>query len=280
MQRNKDDRAPGAWKYITILLIFSMIIIIPYGWLFWKAFTDNSGRPTLSNWRFLYEAIPYSRAVVLPVIWPSFIHSLLFAAGVAILTIAVTTPAAYALSRTKFKGRAFLTKMMIILDAFPTVALLIGFIFVLDFFGLINNFLGVILVKLGMYLPGAIWLMKGFFDYVPWDTEWSAIVDGASRFKTFLLIIVPAIKPGIAVILVSSFLSGWGEYILINLFIYGDNSTMSTFIGTMLNSEGSATVPPGVMAAANVFYIIPVIILFTFSQKLLLQVSQGGSKQL
>lgn len=277
---NKDDRAPGSWKYILLLTIFSLVIIIPYGWLIFKAFTNQNGIPTLKNWSFLYEAIPYSRAVVLPVIWPSFRNSLLFASGFAILTICVTTPAAYALSRTKFKGRVFFTKMMIILDAFPTVALLIGFIFVLNMLGLINNYFGVILIKVGMYLPGAIWLMKGFFDYVPWDTEWSAIVDGASRFKTFIEIIVPAIKPGLAVILVSSFLSGWGEYVLIDLFIYGGSTTMSTFIGTMLSSEGSTNVPQGVMAAACVFYIIPVIILFTVSQKLLLQVSQGGSKQL
>lgn len=173
-----------------------------------------------------------------------------------------------------------MAKMLIVLDAFPSVALLSSFILLLSNLNLVNKLSGVILLKVAMYLPGSIWLMKGFFDNISWDIEWAAIVDGASRFKTFLRIIVPAAKPGIAVILVNSFLSGWGEYILINLFIRGRSSTMSSLIGAMLDSEdGKYLVSPGVLAAACFCYIIPVIILFAVSQKLLLQVKQGGSKQ-
>ena len=115
--------------------------------------------------------------------------------------------------------------------------------------------------------------MKGFFDQVPWDIEWAAMVDGASRFTTFRKIIIAAVKPGSAVILVNSFLSGWAEYMLINLFIYSNGSTVSTFIGLMLDAEGKTAVPYGVMAAASLLYVLPVILLFIVSQKTLLKVS-------
>lgn len=275
----REDKVKGAWRYILLLGVFSLLIAVPYAWLVAKAFTTNAGEFTLENWSFMWQETPYFRGLVLPVVWKSFGMSLLFAAGTAALMFLLTVPTAYAISRTKFPGRPLLTKLMIILDAFPTVALLIGFFYVLNFLGLINSYFGVVLVKVGMSLPGTIWLMKSFFDNVPWDLEWAAIVDGASRFKTFTRIIVPAVKPGAAVILINSFLSGWGEYILLNLFIIGKTTTMSTFIGMTLNNEGKVAVPFGILAAASLLYVIPVVVMFAISQKTLLSVQQGGLKQ-
>lgn len=275
-----DDRPRGVWKYLILLVMISSIIIVPYGWLILRAFTNQQGEFTLSNWIFLTEETTLARGVVLPAATQPMVTSFLFAIVMAVLVVSITVPAAYAMSRTEYTGRRFMAKMLIVLDAFPSVALLSSFILLLSNLNLVNKLSGVILLKVAMYLPGSIWLMKGFFDNISWDIEWAAIVDGASRFKTFLRIIVPAAKPGIAVILVNSFLSGWGEYILINLFIRGRSSTMSSLIGAMLDSEdGKYLVSPGVLAAACFCYIIPVIILFAVSQKLLLQVKQGGSKQ-
>ena len=275
-----DDRPRGVWKYLILLVMISSVIIIPYGWLILRAFTNQQGEFTLSNWIFLTQETTLARGVVLPAAAQPMLASFLFAITMAVLVVSITVPAAYAMSRTEYTGRRLMAKMLIVLDAFPSVALLSSFILLLSNLNLVNKLSGVILLKVAMYLPGSIWLMKGFFDNISWDIEWAAIVDGASRFKTFLRIIVPAAKPGIAVILVNSFLSGWGEYILINLFIRGRSSTMSSLIGAMLDSEdGKYLVSPGVLAAACFCYIIPVIILFAVSQKLLLQVKQGGSKQ-
>lgn len=275
-----DDRPRGVWKYLILLVMISSIIIVPYGWLILRAFTNQQGEFTLSNWGFLTQETTLVRGVVLPAATQPLLNSFIFAIVMAALVVCITVPAAYAMSRTEYTGRRLMAKMLIVLDAFPSVALLSSFILLLSNLNLVNKLSGVILLKVAMYLPGSIWLMKGFFDNISWDIEWASIVDGASRFKTFLRIIVPAAKPGIAVILVNSFLSGWGEYILINLFIRNSSSTMSSMIGAMLDSEdGKYLVSPGVLAAACFCYIIPVIILFAVSQKLLLQVKQGGSKQ-
>ncbi len=275
-----DDRPPGAWKYIILISLLSCLILVPYGWLILKAFTTPDGTLTLSNWSFMTQKTEIKRGVVLPQATEPLLTSFAFAIAMAVLVVLITVPAAYALSRTDFFGRKLMARLLIVLDAFPSVALLTSFILLLSNMKLVNKLSGVILLKLAMYLPGSIWLMKGFFDHINWDIEWAAIVDGASRFKTFLRIIVPAAKPGIAVILVNSFLSGWGEYILINLFIYGNSSTMSAFIGAMLDSEdGRYLVPVGILAAACFCYIIPIIIIFIFAQKTLLEVKQGGSKQ-
>jgi len=279
-RRLSDDRPRGAWKYYIIISLFSCLVVVPYIYLFSKAFTDIGGKFTLGNWTFLTETTVLKNGDKISPALPGMLYSFLFGACMATLVVIMTVPAAYAMSRTEFPGRKLLARLLIILDAFPGVALLIPYIFLLTFLKMTNKLSGVMLLCVGTYLPGAVWLMKGFFDNINWDMEWASIVDGASRFKTFFRIIVPAAKPGIAVILVNSFLSGWGQYMLISLFIYGKTTTMSSIIGKMFDYDDMKyTVSLGVMAAASLAYIIPVIIVFMISQKTLLEVRQGGSKQ-
>lgn len=275
-----DDRPYGAWKYVLLLTLISCVVLVPYGWLAKEAFTIPDGSMGLDNWIFLREETEIRKGVLLPIATKPLLNSLKFAVMMTVAIVPVTVCAAYALARTDFFGRRLLARLLIIMDAFPQVALLTSFVILLSKMHLTNKLIGVVLLKVAMYLPGSIWLMKGFFDHVNWDMEWAAIVDGASRFKTFLRIIVPAAKPGIAVIVVNSFLSGWGEYILISIFMRGNATTMSNFIGSMMDSEdGKYLVSAGMLAAACITYILPVIITFIFTQKTLLQVKQGGSKQ-
>ena len=276
-----DDRPYGVWKYLVIIILLSCVIIIPYANIFKNAFMDNAGKFTWNNWSFLWKdtIMPYSKDVI-PKAGPSILYSLYFATSMAAMVLIIAIPAAYAMSRTDFPGRRLVARLLIILDAFPSVVLLTPYVLLLTKLHLTNKLIGVILLKVAIYLPGAVWLMKGFFDHINWDIEWAAIVDGASRFKTFLRVIMPAAKPGVSVILVNSFLSGWGEYILINIFIYGKTTTMSSIIGKMFDWDSmSFAVEQGMLAAACIVYIVPIIIVFSLAQKTLLRVDQGGSKQ-
>lgn len=275
-----DDKPKGVWRYLIIITIFSLIIIVPYLVMFSEAFKNTDGKFSLVNWQFLYKRVKTSSGEYLPPAGPSLLTSLEFALCMMIGVVGITIPAAYAMARTSFPGRRFLARLLIILDAFPSVALLTTYVFLLSKLHLTNKLAGVFFLKVAMYVPSCIWLMKGFFDHVSWDIEWASIVDGASRFKTMRRIILPQALPGISVIAVNSFLNGWGEFILINLFIYGKTTTMSSLIGAMYNWDNmSYNVEQGVLAAACLIYIIPVIVVFALSQETLLQVKQGGSKQ-
>lgn len=279
--KDQYDRPRGAWKYAIFITILSCIILVPYISMFVGAFQDPQGNFTWKNWSFFlhdYE-LPFSKLII-PAAAPSMLVSFGFAFAMAALVIIISVPASYCLSRTDYPGRHLMAKMMIVLEAFPSVALLVPFIFLLTKMKLTNSLLGVLFLKVAIYMPSAVWLMKGFFDHINWDIEWAAIVDGASKFKTFLRIIVPAAKPGIAVIAVNSFLMGWGEYILIMTFIQGKTTTMSSVLGKMYDWEGmSFYVDKGMVAAACLCYILPVILVFILAQKTLLEVDQGGSKQ-
>ena len=192
-KRLSDDRPRGAWKYFIMISLFSCLVVIPYIYLFSKAFTDIGGKFTLGNWTFLTQTTVLKNGDKISPALPGMLYSFLFGACMATLVVCMTVPAAYALSRTEFPGRKLLARLLIILDAFPGVALLIPYIFLLTFLKLTNKLSGVMLLCVGTYLPGAVWLMKGFFDNINWDMEWASIVDGASRFKTFFRIIVQGI---------------------------------------------------------------------------------------
>ena len=111
--------------------------------------------------------------------------------------------------------------MTLILNAFPSVTLLIGIFFVLRFLGLYTPLLGVGLVMVGFEMPFGIWLMKGFFDNVSWDMERAALIDGASRLQVWWKIILPTIKPRMAAQALFSFISGWNDWLLPRTFTNG-----------------------------------------------------------
>jgi mRNA-degrading endonuclease RelE of RelBE toxin-antitoxin system len=95
-------------------------------------------------------------------------------------------------------------------DAFPAITLIIAVFFVLRALHLLNTLAGVMLVKVALELPFALWVMKGFFDGIPWPVEMAALVDGANRFTTWYRILLLQIRPGITALSLFAFLSGWG----------------------------------------------------------------------
>jgi len=143
--------------------------------------------------------------------------------------------------------------------------------------GLLDTLLGVILVLVAFELPFAIFIMKGFFDAVPWDIEMSALTDGASRRQAFLRVVLPQVKNGIIAIAVFSFIRGWEEYIFVFTFlIRNTNWTMSLYMYFV--RDDMMGVDYGVVSAVGVFYLVPSLLLYAVAQKYLSQITLGGVK--
>lgn len=167
--------------------------------------------------------------------------------------------------------------LTIVLHAFPSVTLLIAIFFVLRTLGLYDRLLGVILVKVALELPLGIWLMKGFFDTVSWDVEMAALVDGCSRFRIWLRIMLPLIKPGIAALAIFAFISGWNEFLLPYIFLpTSTNQTLSVFLQGLSGDIGR--VDYGLLTAVGLFYALPTLLFFIFTQRYLLRIYSGGVK--
>ena len=231
---------------------------------------------TLRNWDFVTDSA----------IWNAMLNSLLIAVAMVIGVGIASTAGGYALSRMKFAGRKTFLSMTLVLHAFKAEMLLIAIFFVLRSLGdipVIGNYIGfntiggVALVMVALELPLGIWLMKGFFDNLPWDMERAALIDGASRFRVWWQIMLPQVRPGLAALSLFTFIAGWNAYLVPFTFTIGTKvANMPVFLNQLISD--TAPTNWNAVAAVGLFQMIPLLIFFIFTQELLLNIYAGGSK--
>jgi inositol-phosphate transport system permease protein len=264
------------------LLLASLPILVLFGWLIYSSFFPRVeglrpvGDFTFDNWRFLWapETVPQlgGRSVI-----PLTLNTLVFAGAVALIVVLLSSMAGYALSRLSFPGRRTFLAGVLLLHSFPSVTLLIATFIVLRALGLYDKLIGVILVKAAFELPFGVWIMKGFFDTIPWDLEMAALVDGAGRVGTWWRVMLPLVRPGLLALGLLSFVQGWNEFLLPFVFMpSGSQETLSTLVRSILG-EGRF-VDYGVLTAVGLYYVLPILILFFVAQDRLMRIYGGGLK--
>ncbi len=277
-------------KYIVVIIVAVVPLIPIWTMILWLAVQSFSGKVilgiipsdfTFKNWRFLWSPMKMGLKEY-PNIWPITLNTLFLALGVTGLVVFISTLGGYALSRMEFKGRVGLMQFIIALHAFPSIILLIALFVILNHLGLygkgIMTLVGIVLIKAGLEIPMATWIIKGFFDAIPWDLEWAALVDGCTRWKAWRTVILPLVLPGIGAISIFSFLSGWSEFLLV--FTYVKDEAYYTLPVLIYHMIGEYKfIDWGMLAALGLFYAIPTIIFFSTSQKLLLRIYVGGIKR-
>jgi inositol-phosphate transport system permease protein len=245
----------------SLLAVVSAPIVVMYVWLFMQSISTQvllgfmPQKLSLNNWRFLWSEVTIGVRAYTS-IWPVVLNTFVFAIGVTLVVVLVSSLSGFALSRFQFRGRTQLTQMTILLHAFPGVTLL---------------------MKSALEIPMAAWIVKGFFDDISWDIEWAAYVDGCSRLQAWRKVILPVIRPGIASIAIFTFLAGWSEFLYLFTFIFEQkNFTLSLYVKQLIGDF--KFVDYGLLSAAALFYMIPPLLFFLFTQKSLLKVSFGGIK--
>jgi inositol-phosphate transport system permease protein len=140
-----------------------------------------------------------------------------------------------------------------------------------------NSTGGIALVMIAFELPLGVWLMKGFFDNISWDMERSALIDGASRWRTFWEIILPQIRPGLLALGIFSFIGGWNAYLIPATYSVGTGlATLPVYIRQL--SGELAPINWNQVAAVGLFQLVPIFIFFIFAQEYLLNIYAGGTK--
>ena len=238
----------------------------------------------LDNWRFLWnpdiaDTLKGASGVgaKFPSVWTAFGNSLLLATTQMLIVVSVATLAGYYLSRFDFRGRPGYLKGLLVLHAFPAMTLIIPIFLMMYWIGLLDTIAGVILIIAALELPFAIFVMKGFFDNVPWDIEMSAMTDGASRRQAFRLVVLPQVKIGMLAIAIFAFIRGWEEYVFVRtLLLSKSNWTMSLYLFWMRDDVMGTDY--AMVSAMGVFYVLPSVVLYTFTQKYLTQMTIGGIK--
>jgi inositol-phosphate transport system permease protein len=268
---------------LLVLVLFTLPILILYTWLLYSSFFPRveglrpMGAFTLENWRFLWAQDTIDSMRNRPLLLPLTLNTFIFAFGTAGTVLLLSSMAGYALSRIRFPARRTFLGSVLLMHSFPVVSLLIATFIVLRQVGLYDQLIGVILVKATFELPFGIWIMKGFFDTVPWDLEMAALVDGAGRVRTWWRVVMPLVKPGLLALGLIAFVQGWNEFLLPFIFMpSGTQATLSQVVRGVLG-EGRF-VDYGILTALGVYYVLPVFVLFLFAQEQLMKIYAGGVK--
>jgi multiple sugar transport system permease protein len=202
-------------------------------------------------------------------------NSLVVSLSTTVLGVVVAVPAAYAFSRFRFPGRNLLFYAVLMRNMFPAVVFLMPLFIMMRWLGLVNTQASLILTYLTFGLPLSIWLLKGFFDNIPIQLEQAARIDGASRFKAFLLIVMPLSSPGIIATSIYCFILAWNEYVYALTFL-NDDTKLTLPVGLQAFFTEYATNWPGLMAAAFIMSV-PVVVMFLVLQKYFVRALTEGA---
>jgi inositol-phosphate transport system permease protein len=245
------------WPIVAVLVLVSAPLAIMYLYLIVDTFTNTPfgailpNEFTLDHWRFLWDP------TITGDVWRPTLTTFIFAASMVVIVVSISATAGYAISRLN---------------------LLIGVFLVLQYGGLYNTLIGVILVKASLMLPFGIWVMKGFYDAVPWEIEMAGVQDGASRFTVWRRLILPQVKPGLLALTIFSFIDGWGEYLLPRILAPAAQiEVLSVYLQSVSNPD-SSNFNFNIFKSVGLFYTLPVIVLFVLFQKPLMNIFSGGTK--
>ena len=196
-------------------------------------------------------------------------NSIVIAGGSTLLAMVCGIPAAYALSRMKFKGQTAFLGFVIVSQMFAPVVLLIGIYKVMMAFHLTNSIIGLIFINAAFNQAFAIWLLRGTFLSISPEMEQAATIDGCNRVHALLRILLPVAAPGIVTALIFVFINAWNEYTVALTLISTDTFKPLTVGINIFN--GYNMIEWQYLFAASLYAIVPVVILFVGIEKIWLE---------
>lgn len=200
----------------------------------------------------------------------------LYVGGVSTLVSTVAAiPAAYAISRFRFRGRALSTFMVLFTQMLPPVLLVIPIFIIFSRMGLTNSLTGLILIDIAITMPIGIWFLRGFFDTLPKELEESAVIDGCGVTGVLTKILLPLLKPGIVATATWSFIIAWDEYLYAYTML--ESKQLWTASVGLASYMGQYSTPWNEIMAGAALTTVPVLIIFAFFQKYLVGGLTGGA---
>ena len=264
--------------YIAVIA-FCVVILYPYFIMLTSALKSRAEIYSINGtllpikWRWSNLTDIWRKAPMLNY----FLNSIIIALGSTAIAMVCGIPAAYALTRMKFKGQNVFLGIVIVSQMFAPVVLVIGIYKIMMTFHLVNSLLGLILVNAAFNQAFTVWLLRGTFDAISPEMEKAARIDGCGRVQSMFKVLLPIAAPGIVTTLIFVFINAWNEY-TIALTLISDDVVKPLTVGINI-FNGYNMVEWQYLFAASLFSIIPVIILFIGIEKNLASgLAAGGVK--
>ncbi len=206
-----------------------------------------------------------------------YVNSILIAVGTTVLTVAVVTPMAYALVRSRLPGMMLMVRAMLFAYMFPALLLAIPIYIFLVKIGLDDTRLSLILTHSTFTLPLGVWLMWGFFKNFPFEVEESAFIDGCSRLQAIYRVIMPLTLPGVLTVVLFAFVLSWSDFVFSLILITSDE--LKTLPYGLASIDDAYDANWGELMAGSTMICLPLLALFAFLSRYFIRgLSMGAVK--
>ncbi|MFJ5778761.1 sugar ABC transporter permease [Streptomyces sp. NPDC093094] len=261
-----------------ILIAGSLIALFPILWLVFLSLGPDKddylhpgriwGKMTLENYSYVLTETNF---------FDWLTSTLIVSLGTTVIGVIIAATTGYAVSRMRFPGYKKFMWVLLVTQMFPIAVLIVPMYQILSELQLIDTYFGLILVYCSTAVPYCAWLLKGYFDTIPFEIDEAGRVDGLTPFGTFFRLILPLAKPGLAVAAFYSFITAFGEVAFASTFMLSD--TKYTFAVGLQSFVSEHDAQRNLMAATAVLVAIPVSAFFYLVQKnLVTGLTAGGTK--
>lgn len=266
--------------YAAVILV-AVYALFPFYWALMTSFKTESEmfqtaaylprEPTLQNYEYVFRDNSFIR---------SLRNSAIVSSSTSILALVVGSFAAYALGRLRFKGRVVLLYLVLSMTMFPAISILSGLYTIVREFGFFGTPLSLVLTYPVFVLPFTVWVLTSFFRGLPAEIEQAAIVDGATPFQAFRLILLPLTAPALVTTGLLAFVISWNEYLFALNFTATNPSAQTVpvaiaqFSGQFSEQEPIAEI----MAAAMVVTIPLIVLVLIFQNRIVAGLTAGAVK--
>jgi len=273
----KKPPSVGSIIRTTFLLVMTFIILAPVLWFVLSSFKDATelgARPpkifptewAFSNYTEAFQMYNYMRY---------FTNSVIVTSVATILTLIINSMAAYAFAKYNFRGRDGLFVMTLAMIMIPLQVILIPIYLVVSSLGLVNTYWGMIIPAAAT--PTGVFIIRQYMLTIPDELIEAARIDGAGEFRIFARIVLPLCRPALAVVAIFSILWRWNDFLWPLLIAQKEELYTLPVALALLN--GQLVVPYNIVLAMSVMSIIPVLFMFVFMQRQIVQgIAQTGIK--
>jgi multiple sugar transport system permease protein len=194
------------------------------------------------------------------------INSIIVTASTVVISLILATPAAYAFSRLRFRGRDRWATTILSFRFMPPVAIAIPVLLMMRTINLDDTYPGLLLPNVAFSLPLAIWILIGFFDEIPRELDDAALVDGCTRFGVLRRVMLPLVRPGLFVAAIFSAICIWNEF-LVGLYLVNSQTLKTIPLGAAGLISAQRPIDWNVAATVGIVTIIPIFIFSLFIQR-------------
>ncbi|WP_167138112.1 carbohydrate ABC transporter permease [Diaminobutyricimonas sp. TR449] len=258
----------------------AIYLLLPFFWMLKSAFQPASEitsappiwlpmSPTIDNFRDALAMMPFLQQLG---------NSLLVGISAAVLTTLISSMAAYITARSKLRIVGVVLAILVLNQLLPEITRLLPVYFMLEDFGLINTYIGMILTYTGFATPFAALVLHGYFQTsCPVELEEAAYMDGCSRIGSFFRVFLPVSRTGLVAVSCMVFLQIWNDFIWASAILFKGEVTMLQVGLRSFLSAGGVIDFMGPFMAACVMTLIPAFVLFLFVQKYMAAGLSGGA---